>query len=145
MLIFVKFWKINVKGDEKMNHWGFGLSGLGRQISAKSRSISAENFTGEKGGGGRATTGTGARLAEAAGLGVGWKISPSIMIAPFEEFTLASIEGEGAITHIWCTAEPTLWRRLILEMYWDDASTPAVRVPLGDFFCNGWCEKTTLE
>ncbi len=128
-----------------MRNNGFSLAGLGRPIMAKSRSISAENFTGEKGGGGRAIEGTGAPMANAAGLGVGWKVSPSIWLPAHEEFVLADIEGEGTITHIWCTADPVLWRRLILEMYWDDAETPAVRVPLGDFFCNGWCERTLVN
>lgn len=124
---------------------GFSVNHLGRPINAKSRSISAENFTGEKGGGGRAIEGTGAKMAEAAGLGIGWKISPSIVIQPYEEFVLADIDGEGTITHIWCTTDPVLWRRLILEIYWDEAVSPAVRVPLGDFFCNGWCERSLVN
>lgn len=39
-----------------------GLSGLSHISSAESRSISAENFTGEKGKGGMATEGTGKKL-----------------------------------------------------------------------------------
>ncbi len=30
-----------------------------------------------------------------------------------------------------------LLRSLVLECYWDGAADPSVRVPLGDFFCNG--------
>lgn len=48
--------------------------------SGKTRSISPENFTGEKGGGARATEGTGKHCARE--LGVGWKISPSISHCP---------------------------------------------------------------
>lgn len=128
-----------------MRHLNFSLSGLGRAISAQSRSISAENFTGAKGNGGKAENGTGAAFARAAGLGTGWKISPSIVIAPGQEYILADIKGEGLITHIWCTAEPSLWRRLILEIYWENANSPAVEVPMGDFFCNGWCERTLVN
>jgi len=31
------------------------------------------------------------------------------------------------------------WRRIVLRCYWDDEKSPSVEVPLGDFFCNGWC------
>jgi hypothetical protein len=65
---------------------------------AKSRSISAENFSGEKGKGGMALEGTGKKCAR--DLGQGWKVSPSVNIAPGEVFTMAGIEGPGAITHI---------------------------------------------
>ena len=51
-----------------------------------------------------ATEGTGA--AAAAGVGRGWKISPSIEIAPGETATLAEIEGPGTIRHVWFTAAP---------------------------------------
>ncbi len=54
------------------------LSNLYRLSDAKSRSISPENFTGEKGKGGMATEGTGARAAR--DLGQGWKVSPSVKI-----------------------------------------------------------------
>ena len=51
------------------------LSGLSELSTALSRSISPENFTGEKGRGGMATTGTGEGPARE--LGQGWKVSPS--------------------------------------------------------------------
>lgn len=125
--------------------YDFSLAGLGKKRSAQSRSISAENFTGEKGNGGRAVKGTGAASAQAAGLGVGWKISPSVMIAPKEEFVIADIKGEGIITHIWCTSDPGAWRSMLLEIYWEGEESAAVRVPLGDFFCNGWCERSLVN
>ena len=77
----------------------YGLDGLARRTSAVSRSISAENPTGGKGAGGRATDGTGARAA--GGLGPGWKISPSIEIAPGATATLADIDGPGVVRPIW--------------------------------------------
>lgn len=55
------------------------LSDIYRLSDAKSRSISPENPTEEKGKGGTATEGTGASAAR--DLGKGWKISPSVDIA----------------------------------------------------------------
>src|SRR3954452_17097693 len=98
---------------EGWNGLGVGLSNVWRFADAETRSISPENFTGEKGAGGMATEGTGA--AYARDLGQGWKISPSVAIAPGETFVLADIEGSGTIQHIWLT--PTGgWRNQILRM-----------------------------
>jgi hypothetical protein len=117
------------------NGLGMSLGNLPRLSLAKSRSISPENFTGEKGKGGMATEGTGAKAAR--DLGPGWKISPSIQIAPGETFTLADIQDSGAIQHIWMT--PTgHWRHSILRMYWEDSEIPSVECPVGDFFACGW-------
>jgi hypothetical protein len=102
---------------------------------ARSRSISPENFTGEKGKGGMATGGTGEHAAR--DLGRGWKVSPSIRIEPGQTFTVADIAGPGAIQHIWMT--PTgRWRSSILRIYWDDQAQPSVECPVGDFFACGW-------
>ncbi len=120
------------------NGLGMGLGNLSRLSNASTRSISAENPTGEKGGGGRATDGTGA--AAAADLGTGWKVSPSIVLRAGETTTLAEISGPGAIQHIWVTTHREHWRGLLLRMHWDGDPQPAVEVPLGDFFCNGWGE-----
>lgn len=113
------------------------LGNLSRLSNALTRSISAENPTGAKGQGGMAIKGTGAIYAR--GLGRGWKISPFINLAANSTTVLADIEGPGAIQHIWLTVSPAFWRRLILRFYWDQEQTPSVEVPLGDFFCNGWC------
>ncbi|MCY0877420.1 MAG: DUF2961 domain-containing protein [Firmicutes bacterium] len=125
------------------NNLNPGLGGLPRIIAAKSRSISAENPTGQKGQGGTATTGTGAEAAR--DLGQGWKVSPSIVIASGATATLADIVGPGAIQHIWLTCFPVHWRSLILRSYWDDEDSPSIEVPLGDFFCNGWCERSHVN
>jgi hypothetical protein len=124
------------------NGLGMGLGNVARLSGAQTRSISAENFDGSKGGGGKATTGTGASSGRE--LGQGWKISPSIALAPRETVTLAAIDGPGAIQHIWCTVFPARWRSLVLRMYWDGEDTPSVETPLGDFFCNGWCERCNI-
>ena len=112
-----------------------GVGDLYRLSRAKTRSISPENFTGAKGGGGQATEGTGAKAAR--DLGKGWKVSPSVGIKAGETFTLADISGPGAIQHIWMT--PTgHWRFQILRIYWDGEATPSVETPVGDFFASGW-------
>ncbi|MBN2449288.1 MAG: DUF2961 domain-containing protein [Lentisphaeria bacterium] len=114
---------------------GMTMGTLSRLSGALSRSISPENFSGEKGRAGMATEGTGAHCARE--LGQGWKISPSVAIEPGQTFPLADIEGSGAIQQIWMT--PTgHWRFSILRFYWDDCEQPAVECPVGDFFCSGW-------
>ena len=112
-----------------------GLHNLHLLSDAQSRSISPENFTGEKGKAAMATDGTGANAARE--LGQGWKISPSVRIEPGQTFTLADIHGPGAIQQIWMT--PTGHQRFnILRSYWDDQETPSVECPAGDFFASGW-------
>ncbi|HEY8284762.1 MAG TPA: glycoside hydrolase family 172 protein [Chloroflexota bacterium] len=122
---------------------GLGLGNLARLSSARTRSISAENRTGEKGRGGMATEGTGA--AAARDLGQGWKISPSLHIPPGALETIADMEGPGAIQHIWLTTHRKHWRSLILRMYWEGDDQPAISVPVGDFFCNGWNEYSQVS
>lgn len=112
------------------------LSRISRLRRVQTRSISPENFDGSVGGGGRATVGTGAESAR--DLGTGWKISPSVHIKAGDTFDLASIDTGGKITHIWITTHKNNWRALLLRAYWDNATEPAVEVPFGDFFCNGW-------
>ena len=121
--------------NDKYNGLGSGLSNLYRLTDAKTRSISPENFDGAKGRGGMAAEGTGSGCAR--DLGVGWKISPSIVIKPGETRTLADIVGPGAIQHIWMTpAGP--WRKQILRIYWDDSELPSVECPVGDFFASAY-------
>lgn len=108
------------------------LGNLSLLSNARTRSISAENPTGEPGKGGMATEGVGMTGAE--GLGQGWKISPAIFLAPHAETVIAEIKEAGVIQHIWCTCLPENWRFYILKMYWDGEASPSVEVPLGDFF-----------
>ncbi len=117
------------------NGLGMSLGNLSRLSSAKTRSISPENFTGEKGKGGMATDGTGA--VSARDLGQGWKLSPSIIIPPGECRELADIAGPGALQQIWMTPTGNL-RYSILRFYWDNAEHPSVECPVGDFFASGW-------
>lgn len=117
------------------NGLGMTMGNLSRLSNAETRSISPENFTGEKGKGGMATEG--AASAAARELGQGWKISPFIRIAPGATVDLADIAGQGALQHIWMTVTGN-WRFSILRMYWDDQAQPSVECPVGDFFASGW-------
>lgn len=129
--------------SEQYNGLHLNLGNLSRLSHAKTRSISAENFTGAKGQAGRATEGTGERCAR--DLGQGWKVSPSVAIEPHTLFTMADIQDQGAIQQIWLTTHPKNWRTTILRMYWDGEESPSVETPLGDFFCMGWCERANLR
>jgi hypothetical protein len=117
------------------NGLGLNLGNLSLLSQAQTRSISPENFTGEKGKGGMATEGTGSNASR--DLGQGWKVSPSIRIEPGECREIANISGSGAIQQIWMT--PTgHWRYNIVRIYWDDQEQPSVECPVGDFFTAGW-------
>ncbi len=111
------------------------MGNLSLLSNAETRSISPENFSGEKGKGGMATVGTGANAAR--DLGQGWKVSPSVAINAGDTFTLAEIDGPGAIQQIWMTPTGN-WRFSILRIYWDDQDFPSVECPVGDFFAMGW-------
>ena len=100
----------------------------------RTRSVSPENFTGEKGAGGQAVEGTGASCAR--DLGRGWKVSPSVQIEPGKTFTLADISGQGMVKHIWVTTSSMQNRTLVLRIYWDKQEFPSVEAPLGDFFAS---------
>ncbi len=110
------------------------MQNLSRKKAIQSFAITPENFTGEKGNGGRAETGAAADCARE--LGIGWKVSPYVTVAPGETFVMADVRGEGAIRHIWVTDGSVRERTLILRIYWDQSDTPCVEVPLGDFFAS---------
>ena len=110
------------------------LEELCKAADIESFSICPENFTGEKGKAGMAVHGTGESCAR--DLGVGWKISPSVNIAPKEVFTLADVRGEGSVKHIWITDSARAGRDLILRIYWDGSDSPSAEVPLSDFFAS---------
>ncbi len=111
------------------------LNDLSILDSRQSRSVSPENFSGEKGRGGAATEGTGAECAR--DLGLGWKVSPSVKVAAGSTFTLADVSGPGQVEQIWMTPTGN-WRFSILRIYWDDQEQPSVECPVGDFFACGW-------
>ncbi len=114
---------------------GMGLSSLSRLSKAVTRSISPENFTGEKGKAGMSIDGP--AMSSARDLGQGWKISPYVRVPAGETFVMADVKGEGAIQQIWLTPAGT-WRFAILRIYWDGETEPSVECPVGDFFACGW-------
>lgn len=62
-------------------------------------------------------------------------------MAPGDSVVLLDVEGPGIIRRLWMTVasrDPHYLRRIALEMYWDGEAEPSVRVPLGDFFGNGF-------
>ena len=128
---------------EQFDGLHLNLGNLSRLSHAQSRSISAENYHGEKGKGGMATEGVGASLA--LELGQGWKISPAVDIQAHSVFEVAKIEGSGAIQQMWFTLSPLAWRTTLLRIYWDHEDTPSVETPIGDFFCSGWTERCNVN
>lgn len=111
--------------------------------TAQTRSICAENPDGAKGGGARAKVEGDQHPSR--DLGVGWKVRPSLLIEANSTVTLAQIEDMGVIRHIWMTCFPHTWRTFILRFYWDNEAEPSIEVPVGDFFCNGWCERSCVS
>ncbi|MEZ5104729.1 MAG: glycoside hydrolase family 172 protein [Draconibacterium sp.] len=143
-MAFVFLGIMGLKAQEKYNGLNSNLSNLFRMSDAKTRSISPENFTGEKGKGGMATLENGTAKEAARDLGQGWKVNPFINIEAGQTFTLAEIDGSGCIQHIWMTPTGT-WRYSILRIYWDDEKEPSVECPVGDFFGMGWGEYAHLN
>lgn len=100
----------------------------------QSRWISFENPEGAKGAGGRANRGA--------------KGAAFSSVAAGEEKVLMDVSGGGMIHRMWFTMSdrsPKMLRSCVLRMYWDDAETPAVEVPFGDFFGAILGEMTAFE
>jgi len=76
-------------------------------------------------------------------------------LQPGERVVLADIEGPAVITRLWLTFEwPDRFRyagsmlrnrAVTLEITWDDAETPAIAVPVGDFFGHPLCYDLPFE
>ena len=135
--------------QEKFNGIDSSMGNLYRLSDAKTRSISPENFTGEKGKGGMADPKNEERNVAnarhaARDLGQGRKVNPFIILNPKETFTLGEIDESGCIQHIWMTPTGN-WRFSILRIYWDDEKEPSVECPVGDFFGMGWGEYAHLN
>jgi hypothetical protein len=121
--------------------YSFGMSNVAILKTGKSRSISAENPTGEVGGGGK----------ESSKIGKGRKGRPSITLPQGKETILADISGAGLINSFWITCPEKngkcfyVLRDLVFRMYWDNSPFPSVEVPLGDFFCCGFGERAKIN
>ena len=117
-----------------------GLGSLPLLGRGRTRSISAENPSGEKGKGGMAipmpTEPKPAASARAAdNLGQGWKVRPFIRLNAHQTATLMDVAGPGIIQHIWLVEG--LNRGLVIRFYWDGEDTPSVEAPAPDFFAVG--------
>ncbi len=121
------------------------MSAISCMKNAVTRSISAENITGEPGKGGMTPLHLGSARHAARDLGDGWKVNPYLVLAPGTVTTIADIQGSGAIQHIWMTPGTHDWRNMILRMYWDDSAIPSVECPMGDFFACGWGEYAQIN
>lgn len=98
------------------------------------RWASPENPTGAKGQGGRENWGAKGHAFETVPAGA--------------SLILADIRGAGTIRRLWLTVSdrsPEMLRALKFEIYWDDAATPAVAAPLGDFFGAGLGQLVPFE
>ena len=81
------------------------LSNINLKRNAESRSLSAENPSGEKGKGGmEETNGEG----PARELGQGWKVRPCITLDPGQAVSLMDHSGPGVIRHMWFTLSEKL-------------------------------------
>jgi hypothetical protein len=137
--------------EKKFDGLDMNMGNLSRLSDAKTRSISPENFTGEKGKGGMAdpVKSKGQRnVANASNaardLGLGWKVNPFITINAGETFTIAEMEGPGAVQHIWMTPTGN-WQYSIIRFYWDDEKTPSIEAPIGAFFGMAWNQYAHLN
>ncbi|MBN1290489.1 MAG: DUF2961 domain-containing protein [Candidatus Latescibacteria bacterium] len=96
-----------------------------KQPNKQSRWASFENPTAEKGKAGLENKGAKGHAFDS--------------IKPGETKVLLDVHGSGVVNRMWMTMNPRspeLLRSLRIEMFWDDATTPAVSAPLGDFFCH---------
>lgn len=118
---------------------GPGLGGLPLLGGARTRSVSPENPTGEKGKGGMAIPDaeTLPFSKAASDLGQGWKVSPFYKVEPGETRTILDVDGPGVIQHIWLVADPEKGRSHIIRFYWDGEETPSIECPVSDFFAVG--------
>jgi len=119
---------------DSLYRFNLGLGSLPLLSEAETRSISAENPTGAKGGGAKNVPDD---KNPASRLGPGWKVRPCITLGPSTTTSLADIAGPGLIQHIWLTVDSKAYRDTVLRCYWDEELIPSIEVPLGDFFCNG--------
>lgn len=98
----------------------------------ESRWATPENPGAEKGRGGR--TNRGAKGCPFASIGAG------------ETLQMLDVEGAGVITRIWLTLsdrDPVFLRSLRLDMFWDDAPTPAVSLPHWAWPASVWSGEAT--
>lgn len=104
------------------------------QAGSETRWTSGENMKGEKGRG--ALENRGHKGHAFHGIPAGGSL------------VLAEVAGPGIIDRMWMTFDdrsPAMLRALRIDIYWDGARTPAVSVPLGDFFLHGAGELVRMD
>jgi hypothetical protein len=118
------------------------LHGLPMMAGAVTRQISAENPTGEKGGGcSWAPDPSDPNLpfsGASTDLGRGWKVRPFVPVEAGETLVMADIEGPGIINEIFLTSDTERFSELVLRIYWDGEQMPSVETPMGAFFAMGF-------
>jgi hypothetical protein len=100
----------------------------------QTRWASMENPDAKKGGGGM--------------VGFGRKGSACKPMAAGESLVMAHGDGAGIVRRLWVTIPdrvPELMRGMVIRMYWDGESKPAVEAPLGDFFCQPLAKPVAFE
>ena len=139
-LVLVLALSASAQSSYQFNGLDMNIGNLSKLSNAKTRSLSPENYNGEKGGGAKTDPRDGTpelnvsnSASAALTLGKGWKVNPFIIVKPGETVTIADIDGPGAIQQIWMTPTGN-WRFTIIRMYWDGETTPSVECPVGDFF-----------
>lgn len=90
----------------------------------RTRWISTENPTGEKGKGGMINKGA--------------KGNAFCIVQPGETKTLMDVKGSGIVQRFWMSGtignNKEQRRAVRIDMYWDGSKKPAVSAPIGDFF-----------
>src|SRR5258706_12906906 len=107
----------------------FNLDAIAQLVDEESRSISAENPDGRKGGGATADP---QGQGPARNLGAGWKVRPWIPLPAGSTTTLADIAGPGTIRHVWMTVDPKAFRGCVVRIHWNGDSRPSGQVPRAD-------------
>ena len=132
------------------------LGNIAKLADTETRMVTAENVYGEKGKGGMAEVSDTAqpeveRIGQmwtknnaARDLGRKWKVRPCITVPANKTATIMDVQGPGTIQHIWITVTAKHYRDLIMRIFWDGEVNPSVEVPVGDFFCNGFCTRIDI-
>lgn len=111
------------------------LTGLTHLVEGRTRSISPENFHGEKGKGRYGDRGNRQKLCQRAGTGL-----ENLAVRRYSGKGMADAgrnRRERIIQHIWLTCPHEDWRSFILRMYWDGEEVPSIEVAVGRFFLYG--------
>jgi hypothetical protein len=117
-----------------LSHFVFAQEFYKMRSDVKSRLISFENMTGEKGNGGKENNGAKGHATET--------------ILPGATRIIVDYNGIGIVQRMWYTISersPEVLRSIRLQIFWEDEKKPAVDVPFGDFFGIGLGQKRPFE